>query len=180
MSKAPERGAMLQSTLGDALGSVIGIALVTSLLLAACVLAGVALAVAWGLRASTDATAVGTVAGVLVGGVAWAVAPGELVGPAAAVLAGFAGVAIGHSARGRVRRPPFQSRPYGLVIVAVAAAAVLAGVAFWAYLLGLETDVLGALAENPGEAVVVLAITLLPVAAGGAVLHRELARGFRG
>lgn len=162
---------MLPLALADAIGEAIAFVVVLVLLLGACILAAVLLLVAYGLRVSTDATVAGTAAGLL----AFAVTLGlgfEAFSLLVALAAGVGGFVAGRYVRGTTRRDPFQGAGYGLVLAVLAIVGFVSTAAFWTFLLGQSTDVVGAMLEHPDEGTLLVVLSGAPTALGVFVLVR--------
>ena len=162
---------------GTALGTAFVFALVFGLLLLACMIATAAIVVLYGLRVATYATSLGVLIAALGGVVVWSsVGSGTttLIAVVVAFLAGIGGgyVRWGSGSQGQL----VEGTAFRVLLALFSFAGVCSGLLFWGFLLAIVGGggLLEVLAAHLGELVVLLVITLAPVAAGGYVLRQLL------
>lgn len=147
---------------------------VFSFLLLACMVATAGIVILYGLRAATYATALG-VSMAVPSGIAIGTTTGSVgVVLTALVVAFFLGAGVGYVRWGSGSAARLlEGTGYRILLVVISLLGVGSGLLFWAFLLGtVGMAVWEVGAANPGGFLVLLGITLAPVAAGGYVLKR--------
>lgn len=160
---------------GEVIGFAFWVALVFGFLLLVCMIATAAIVVLYGLRVATYATATGVLTAIVGVVFVWTIiGAGGLPLIAACVVAFLIGIGGGYLQWGSGAQGTLvKGRIYRILLIVVSLAGVGSGFLFWGFLLvTVGNSIIEVLFDNPGSALVLIAITLGPVVTGGYVIRK--------